>query len=240
MSRRLCAILTLTALTSLAGCSAFSSQADLCDSKVSVADFLTTIQSGVGGMPESQYAQMRMTAFDVYDATVAAMENVETQPFARSLQPLLQKFVQEMDALSWDFSLVADSEDAITALSGLSTDAALQYANQVDAFMIKRCGTASTVAVIGEGEVTLPGPVISQPSDSLPVTNSPNDNSEASALGYTVATAFGLTLNESQLLCLGTALTGVYDASGSSRNIDQYTQQFQTAFNNCNIDVVID
>lgn len=224
----------------LVGCSAFSSKSDTCDSRVSVADFLMSIRDGVGTIADSQYASIRMSAFDAYDATVEAMDNEDTRSAASVLQPRLQRFVQEMDDLSWDLSVVADSIEALEAITALNSEDSLQQANVVDAYMISRCGTASTVVQSPGVEITLPGPVISQPNDSLPLTEEPNERSEAASLGFTVATAFNLTLSESEMICLGTALTGVYDASGSNKNIDQYTQQFQSAFNNCNIDVVID
>ena len=225
---------------SLVSCSAFASNADTCDSRVSVADFLTSLRDGVGAIADSQYASIRMSAFDAYDATVEAMDNDDTRSAASVLQPRLQRFVQEMDDLSWDLSVVADSVEALEAISALNSEDSLQQANVVDAYMISRCGTVSTVVQNPGVEITLPGPVISQPNDSLPLTEEPNERSEAASLGFTVATAFNLTLSESEMVCLGTALTGVYDASGDSKNIDQYTQQFQSAFNNCNIDVVID
>ena len=225
---------------SLVSCSAFSSNTDTCDSRVSVADFLTSLRDGVGAIADSQYASIRMSAFDAYDATVEAMDNEDTRSAASVLQPRLQRFVQEMDDLSWDLSVVVDSVEALEAITALNSEDSLQQANVVDAYMISRCGTASTVVQNPGVEITLPGPVISQPSDSLPVTQEPNERSEAASLGFTVATAFNLTLSESEMVCLGTALTGVYDASGDSKNIDQYTQQFQSAFNNCNIDAVID
>lgn len=232
--------LVIMSFSTLASCSAFSTSDDLCRSKVSVADFLTSLRDGVGAIADSQYASIRMSAFDAYDATVEAMNNEDTRSAASVLQPRLQRFVQEMDDLSWDLSVVADSAEALEALTALNSDDSLQQANVVDSFMISRCGTASTVVQNPGVEITLPGPVISQPNDSLPLTEEPNERSEAAALGFTVATAFNLTLSESELVCLGTALTGVYDASGNSKNIDQYTQQFQSAFRNCKIDVVID
>ena len=232
--------LVIMSFSTLASCSAFSTSDDLCASKVSVADFLTSLRDGVGAIADSQYASIRMSAFDAYDATVEAMDNEDTRSAASALQPRLQRFVQEMDDLSWDLSVVADSVEALEAITALNSEDSLQQANVVDAYMISRCGTASTVVQSPGVEITLPGPVISQPNDSLPLTEEPNERSEAASLGFTVATAFNLTLSESELVCLGTALTGVYDASGDSKNIDQYTQQFQSAFNNCNIDAVID
>lgn len=232
--------LVIMSFSTLASCSAFSTSDDLCDSRVSVADFLTSLRDGVGAIADSQYASIRMSAFDAYDATVEAMDNEDTRSAASVLQPRLQRFVQEMDDLSWDLSVVADSVEALDAITALNSEDSLQQANVVDAYMISRCGTASTVVQSPGVEITLPGPVISQPNDSLPLTEEPNERSEAASLGFTVATAFNLTLSESEMVCLGTALTGVYDASGDSKNIDQYTQQFQSAFNNCNIDAVID
>ena len=232
--------LVIMSFSTLASCSAFSTSDDLCGSKVSVADFLTSLRDGVGAIADSQYASIRMSAFDAYDATVEAMDNEDTRSAASALQPRLQRFLQEMDDLSWDLSVVADSVKALEAITALNSEDSLQQANVVDAYMISRCGTASTVVQSPGVEITLPGPVISQPNDSLPLTEKPNERSEAASLGFTVATAFNLTLSESEMVCLGTALTGVYDASGDSKNIDQYTQQFQSAFNNCNIDAVID
>ena len=232
--------LVIMSFSTLASCSAFSTSDDLCASKVSVADFLTSLRDGVGAIADSQYASIRMSAFDAYDATVEAMDNEDTRSAASALQPRLQRFVQEMDDLSWDLSVVADSVEALEAITALNSEDSLQQANVVDAYMISRCGTASTVVQSPGVEITLPGPVISQPNDSLPLTEEPNERSEAASLGFTVATAFNLTLSESEMVCLGTALTGVYDASGDSKNIDQYTQQFQSAFDNCNIDAVID
>ena len=240
ISRLVPGSLLILVMFTLVSCSAFSSNSDVCSSRVSVADFLTSLRDGVGAIADSQYAVVRMSAFDAYDATVLAMDNEETRSAAALLQPRLQRFVQEMDELSWDLSVVADSSDAVDALAMLNSGDSLQQANAVDAYMISRCGTASTTEQTPGVEITLPGPAISQPDDSLPLTDAPNERSEAAALGFTVATSFNLTLSETELVCLGTALTGVYDASGAGKNIDQYTQQFQSAFSNCNIDVVID
>ena len=231
--------LVIMSNSTLASCSAFSTSDDLCGSKVSVADFLASVQDGVAAIPDSQYAQVRMSAFDAYDATVAAMENEVTKSAASLLQPKLQVFIQQMDSLSCDFTAVADTPHAVRALSALKEEETLREANEVDVYMITRCGVASTLQEYPSNEVTLPSPQIGQPNDTLPTTNEPDEKSEAAALGFTVATAFGLTLTESEMTCLGTALTGVYDASGAGANSDQYTKQFQSAFDNCNIDFVV-
>ena len=83
--------LVIMSNSTLASCSAFSTSDDLCGSKVSVADFLASVQDGVAAIPDSQYAQVRISAFDAYDATVAAMENEVTKSAASLLTETLAR-----------------------------------------------------------------------------------------------------------------------------------------------------
>ncbi|MFM9226208.1 MAG: hypothetical protein ACKOQ1_06225, partial [Actinomycetota bacterium] len=67
-------------------------------------------------------------------------------------------------------------------------------------------------------------------------TDTIDERSEARSLGTTIGETYGLTLDADQVLCLGLALEGVYDVTGSATSPEKYQRQFQSAFDTCEID----
>lgn len=223
----------------LGSCGIFGGGSDLCESRVSVSDVVVSLQLGLDNVSEDQYSQLRISFLDAYDATQVAAEELDETSGAEALLLRIEKFVTAMDEVSWDVSRAIEDNATVTLATELSSAESLMQANEVEMFLIDKCGTTSTLASPTQTQETLPSPSVPKSDETLPDTNAPNENSEALALGRTIADAFSLTLSESEVLCLGQAVAGVYDITGNGNSITQYNQQFQKAFDTCGIDFSI-
>ena len=229
-----CTSLTLT-FVGLASCSSNSTSLD-CTSIQSVSGFVQRFSLGLDNFSENQYEQLRLDTLDVFDTVNTAAENSAAPQNAIKVASKITRFVQAMDSVSWDVTRAIDSFEAVEAANELASETTLREANDVESFVIRECGLPSTVPIGAEGEVRLPDPSIPSPTATDPTTNTINESSETFALGTTIANIYALTLDESKVQCLGDALVGIVDLSDATSNSAQYQNQFQKAFDECNID----
>jgi hypothetical protein len=112
----------------------------------------------------------------------------------------------------------------------------LKEANNVESFVIEKCGlpefTPNDENLFG----TLPMPYIAPPTATEPPTGPVNQESEDIALGTMVGNLFGLTLSAEEVSCIGRELQDIVDVTSATSNADQYVQQYQKAFDTCEID----
>ena len=217
-------------------CASCSTGSDsLCSQAISVPSFTLRFTQGLDNFSEDQYQALRLQALDAL-STVNAVAVDEDPPGAASrLAVTINRFVASMDDVDWDVTLALLSPDAVNAATQLGTPDTLAQANVVDAAVIAQCGLPSTLAPVITAPDTLPFPSIPSPTQTDPPVSPPREQSEATETGRTVATLFGLTLSEDELLCLGTALDDITDVSSGSANLAQYQSQFQKAFDSCDI-----
>lgn len=231
--RRLVAV-SLVAVSVVSGC---SNTADaLCDAAVSVPSFTTKFASGLDNFSDDQYEQLRLESLDIHDLLVSIVDRDPSGAAAKSLLQQVDVFIKAMDEADWDVSVALSAKGAEDAAGRLGSTGTLAMANEVDVFIISQCGLPSTLAPVNPSPETLPSPSVPSPLQTDPPSTPPNQESEDRELGRTVATLFGLTLSEDNMLCLGSALQGVYDVTSAESDIGVYQRQFQKAFDGCSID----
>lgn len=198
--------------------------------------FTLKFAAGLDNFSEDQYEQLRLESLEARDTLALVMEDDGAPASAASLLLTVDDFIASMDDANWDVSVALSSKQAVNAAADLGSSATLGLANDVDVFVISKCGLPSTLAPVGETPETLPFPSVPSPTQTDPPASPPNQESEDRELGRTVAVLFGLTLSENQMLCLGTELQGVYDVSSPDSDLQQYQRQFQKAFDTCSVD----
>lgn len=197
------------------------------------------MSQGLDNFSEDQYFQLRSTALSVYDTVLVASEDSTfTLPAAQLLEKV-RLFNRAMDDVVWDVSLAVNDSKAIAATSAFTEASVLKEANNVESYVIDRCGlpvfTPNDETAFG----TLPQPYIAPPDATEPPTGPINQESENIALGTMVGTLFGLTLTSDQVKCVGEELQDIVDVTSASSNAAQYIGQYQRAFDVCEIDFKI-
>jgi hypothetical protein len=209
-----------------------------CSQAVSVAGVTNLFSRGLEDIPESQYGSLHDDLLFAKNATFESIKDETTATDATHLMVKLQRFIQIMDGLHWDFSAALLNNQAMVAASALGTSESLLQANAVESFVITHCGMPSTIAIDASAD-TLPSPVIPSPTATDPPANGINQDSEYIATGKTLGSIYGVTLTDTQALCVGSALNGIYDVSSSTSNVSQYVGQFQKAFSSCGVNIQI-
>lgn len=215
-----------------------SSGIGLCERAVSVPSFTLKFSTGLDNFSEDQYEQLRLESLDVRDVVNLVAQEEQTAS-SRKLLSMVDSFVLALDNAGWDVSVAMSSKDAVDSAAALGTPETLKLANEVDVFVISQCGLPSTLAPLLPSAETLPSPSIPAPLQTDPPMTPPNQESEDRELGRTVATLFGLTLSEADMLCLGEQLQGIYDVTDDDANLQQYQGQFQRAFDSCSIEFAV-
>jgi hypothetical protein len=230
--------MALVASFVLGGCS-WNNEQTLCDDVPSVAAYVIRMSQGLDNFSEDQYSQLRQTSLSVYDTVSQVLEDAEFTLPAQTLSLNLQRFNNAMDEVFWDVSLAVYDSDALSASSVFTDQRMLNEANNVEAYVIEKCGipefTPNDENLFG----TLPLPYIAPPTATEPPTGPVNQDSEDNALGTMVGNLFGLTLNAEQVTCIGRELQDIVDVTSAASNADQYVQQYQKAFTTCEIDFII-
>ena len=233
---RLRVLASCIAVLSLTAC---SPSGDSCSRAVSVPSFTIRFAQGLDNFSEDQYVELRLDALAARDTVADVLETVPASTAAANVLTRLDDFIEAMDASNWDVSEALSSAAAIAAAEELGSATTLSEANQVDALVIDRCGLPPTVAPNAEPPETLPAPWIAAPEETDMDRPLLDDESEVYAMGEVVGTLFRLTLDTEQVMCLGRALVGVVDKSDATSNSAQYQQQFQVAFDSCDIDFTV-
>lgn len=227
--------LSIACIVSLAfAVTSCSSQSDLCSGVKSVAGYVMSFQQGLDNFSENEYTRLRMDTNDALDTTVQIGRETKSAE-SSLLAEKIRTFQAAMIDADWDVSVALSSAAANRAASTLGTPETLTQANAVEAAIIDRCGLPSTVEPKDGTGDTLPAPVIPSPTQTDPPTDTIDQGSEDAAQGRLVATLFGLTLTQDQVVCLGRGLQTITDVSSAGANLSQYQGQFQKAFDDCNI-----
>ncbi len=216
-----------------------NSGSTLCERAVSLPSYTMKFASGLDNFSEDQYEQLRLESLDARDSLSLVAGEAESGSAASTLLEQVDEFIASMDETGWDVSVALSSKKAVDAANVLGSVSTLGLANEVDVFVISQCGLPSTLAPTGPSPETLPSPVIPSPLQTDPPSSPPNQQSEDLELGRTVATLFGLTIAEKDMLCLGAALQGVYDVTSEDSDLAQYQRQFQKAFDGCSVDFTV-
>lgn len=198
--------------------------------------FVLRFAQGLDNFGEDQYETLRTDALRTRTTLefVAGLDG--SNDAASRLLEELDDFIAVMDDLLWDVTQALTNQEALTIADGLGSPATLAMANQVDAAVIGQCGLPSTLVPNDQAPVTLPLPVVPGPNEPDTETDPIDPESELYALGLVVGTLFELTLDDSQVMCLGGELAEVVDRSDATSNSAQYLSQFQEAFDACGID----
>ena len=206
-----------------------------CDSAISISSYVIGLRQGLGDVSQNEYSQFRIDTLDVYDTVSAFVDEKDVSVAAVALQQDLADFIRFLDDAQWDVSKLADSTIAVLLVKKLSNSEALARSNEIELALIGECGVASTVPTSQDSQSQLPDVSFPPVDQTDPPANRTSDEKEAIENGRMVATLFGLTLSESEVQCLGEALSGIYDITSSAADIGQYQSQFQKAFDTCSI-----
>jgi hypothetical protein len=193
------------------------------------------MSQGLDNYSEDQYAQFRATTQSVQQTVEAVHEDESFSLDAAELRADINKFVSLMDDLLWDVSVALTEDKALVSVAEMSTSEALRQANNVESFIIDKCGLPKSLPGDEETFGTLPFPYIPVPLATDPPTGPVNQQSENVAIGNMVGTLFGLTLSEEQVECIGSELQNVVDVSSAESNSAQYASQYQAAFDACGV-----
>lgn len=210
-------------------------QDSLCASPLSVPSYTIRFSQGLDNFSEDQYQQLRLDSLDVLQTInlVAVMKDAPAE--ASQLAIKVNNFVAAMDDADWDVSIALLTTEAVDAATTLSSPDTLSQANDVDAFVISKCGLPTTLAPLDGTVDSLPMPSIPSPTQTDPPATPPNELSEVREEGRLIANIFGLTLSENELVCLGSEMSKIVDVSSATANLAQYQGQFQKAFDACTI-----
>ena len=222
----------------VSGCS-FNAADSFCEDVPSVAAYVIRMSQGLDNFSEDQYFQLRTSSLSVYDTVVVAVEDPDFELSAVQLLTNLQRFNAAMDEVLWDVSLAVNDPSAFNASSVFADTEMLREANNVESYVIEKCGLPDFTPNDENAFGTLPLPYIPSPTATEPPTGPVNQESEDIALGTMVGTLFGLTLNAEEVKCIGQELQGVVDVTSATSNAAQYISQYQRAFDLCGIDFKI-
>ncbi len=231
----------VVSLSVLGGCGTRDSL--LCESPVSLAGFVVGFDQQLENFDSDQSAGLQPETMEVLlQAELLADDeslDVETKAAARNFVALVDRFAGAMDDALWDLPTALANETTVAVVAEIGSPATLADANLLESVVIDKCGLPP-IAPSDSGVLpTLPMPSVPSPADTEPPVNTVNEESEARALGTTVGELFSLTLSDRDTVCLGRALSGVYDKTGASSTEEQYLRQFQDAFDRCEIDFVV-
>ena len=235
--------LVATLVTGLVVVGCATKEAGLCDEPASVAGFVLAFDQGLGNVEADQFFGLRVEAGDVRSTLALVLDDAEAPgdvtAAARTLDQMVREFEERMSDANWDVTVgLADGRTAIL-VDRFGAPASLEAANLVESHVIGRCGLLPIVPEDSDTADSLPGPSVPAPTATDPPTDTIDERSEARSLGTTIGEIYGLTLNDEQVVCLGLALEGVYDVSGSATSPEKYQRQFQSAFDRCEIDFVV-
>ena len=207
----------------------------LCRGRVSVADWVLQFGQGLANFDDAAATELEADSVSTLDVVLAARSADRAGAPAEQLSVLVADFVAVMNTHDWSVSAALDDARAVAAADALGTEDALRSANAVEAAVLTVCGTVPTIAQPSDTAETLPFPSVPSPTATDPDSSPPPEDSEARALGSAIGSAYGLTLSDEQVVCLGTELNGVTDATGALAGPGQYQAQFQAAFDACGI-----
>lgn len=224
----------------LVSCGDSTSPETECSNRVPIAMVTQTLREQADFVGDISSNSLR----DDLRHTIATLELAEasaSKEVASSLgvvRKSLESLKEALQQTGWDIANAMSYEAVTGALTDLESADVARANIVVDSYFLQRCGAGAFV--VEESSVqTLPTPTGASPSDSEPVTGVVDNDSDARAIGLIVGQLFGLTLDTSQVDCLGSQLQSFVDLSDSTSSASQYQRQFQKAFDACSIDFVV-
>lgn len=234
-------VAAVLSLVPVAACG--ESASTLCDAPVSLAGFVVGFDQQLANFDSDQSAGLQPETLEVLAQAelLAGDESVDTRTraVARRFAELVGRFARSMDDVLWDLPTALANDATLELVSTIGSSTTLADANLLESVVIEKCGLPPLVPVDSAVVATLPMPSIPSPTDTEPPVNTVNEESEARALGTTIGELFSLTLTDAQTVCLGSALSGVYDQTGASSTDEQYLRQFQDGFDRCGIEFTV-
>jgi len=216
----------------------------LCDQPASVAGFVTAFDQGLENLEADQFLGLRIEALGASSTLDRVLEPATEAPpdvveATTALRALFVELVRAMEEANWDVDVALGSSGTVELVGSISRPDTLVMANLVESLIIERCGLPPIAPMDPDTVDSLPPPSVPSPTATDPPTDTIDERSEARALGTTIGEIYGLTLDDAEVLCLGLALEGVYDVTGSATSPEKYERQFQSAFDRCEIDFTI-
>lgn len=144
-----------------------------------------------------------------------------------------------LDNVGWDIEAAKGDTPAIQAVDKLRGDDMVTAVTMITNYVNGICATTGTVDPSADGIGTLPAQTIPTPPVTDPPMGTVDNGTDARAIGYEIATTFGITATDEQLECLGTQLQDVVDKSDETSTNGAYNRQFQAAFDECGIDFTV-
>lgn len=241
LRRRITRSIGALALLAVGACGIGS--ASLCEAPVSLAGFVVGFNQGLENLDSDQSAGLLPETFAASSqARLIADDEVvdaQTRAAAAEFADLLENFYAVMEDALWDVPTALSVPANVSLVARIGSPETLAVANSLESLVIERCGLPPLIPTDSDVLPTLPAPSIAPPTATDPPTNTVNEKSEARAVGTTVGELFGLTLTDSDTICLGEALAGVYDVTGGASTEAAYQRQFQSAFDRCGVDFAV-
>lgn len=225
---------------SLSACSS-GAQTTVCDNVESLSLAVGTLRGGVDVLSDQVAGDLdsRITDSLVMLESLAVEAPTGVTEKITALQSSLADAQEAFDAVGWDFAAAQSDSAVLDAMQQFDGTDVIANVTTISNYVNGICATDGSIGPTSDGLGTLPAPEIS----TLPVTDPPtgvaDNGSDARALGFEIATAFGITASEDELVCLGTKLQEVVDVSGEQSSTGAYNRQFQAAFDACGIDFTV-
>lgn len=143
------------------------------------------------------------------------------------------------DEVGWDIEAAKADPGVITSTDKLRDDESVTALATITNYVNGICATSDTLDPSSDGVGTLPAQTIPTPPITDPPVGTVDNGSDSRAIGYEIATTFGITATDDQLECLGSRLQDVVDKSDETSTSGAYNRQFQVAFDECGIDFTV-
>ena len=235
MRRGLMLILLVPVLTT--GCSQ-ESVFDVCGRRTSLASVTGVLSQGLDAVAAESSAALR---FDIIaNQNVLSAARVDApEGVVSAIDDVLGAYAEvetALDSVDWDLAVAASDVTVQKAVEEVTAGSALVASATVESYLFTKCGAPMLAAADEVAPATLPPSTQLGTDVTDPETSPLETDSEISALGILIGNSFQLTLTADEATCLGEEVSKVVDYSDSGSSNEQYTSQYQRAFDACGID----
>lgn len=235
MRRSLTVILLLS--TSTAACSS-ESAVDVCSRRTSLASVTGVLSQGLDAVAAESSGALRLDIIANQNILNAARTGAPEGVMA-AIDEVLRAYATvegALDLVDWDLAVAASNEGVQDAVEKVTAGSALLASATVESYLFAKCGAPLDASSDAVAPASLPastqlGTDVTDPETSPLVTDS-----ETAALGRLIGNSFQLTLTADEATCLGVEVSKVVDYSDETSSSEQYTSQYQRAFDACGID----
>lgn len=230
-------VLVLLVSTLTVGCSQ-ESAIDVCGRRTSLASVTGVLAQGLDAIAAESSAALRVDIIANQNILNAARTDAP-DAVVSSIDEVLRAYAdveEALDLVDWDLTVAASDGGVRDAVEAVADGPALVASATVESYLFARCGAPLAGPSDEVAPATLPpstqlGTDVTDPETSPLVTDS-----EITALGLLIGNSFRLTLTVDEATCLGEEVSKVVDYSDQSSSSEQYTSQYQRAFDACGID----